>query len=102
METDIRVLKLISLTFSPSPPPYWLKCTNMVIQSSTNSSIPNLILSYQSTYLDYEPFQSGIKATSQIECLAPTTILDSPTLPSLRSILKFSPPAPLTLYNPSP
>src|SRR5438128_1570627 len=102
METDIRVAKLISSTFSPSPPPYWLKCANMVIQSSTNSSISNLILSHRSTYLDYEPFRSGIKAASQLERLAPTTILDSPTLPSLRSILRFSPPAPLTPYNPSP
>src|SRR5438128_2907160 len=102
METDIRVAKLISSTFSPSPPPYWLKCANMVIQSSTNSSISNLILSHRSTYLDYEPFRSGIKAASHLERLAPTSILDSPSLPSLRAILRFSPPTPLTPYNPSP
>src|SRR5438128_5719367 len=79
-----------------------MKCTNMVIQSRTNSSIPKLILSHRTTNLDYEPFRSGIKAAFHLERLAPTTILDSPSLPSLRAILRFSPTTPLTPYNPSP
>jgi len=101
-EINIRTIKLTSVAFSPTSPPYWMKCANMVIQSRTNSSIPHLILTHRTTYLDYEPFRSGIKAASHLEHLAPTTILDSPSLPSLRAILRFSPPTPLTPYNPSP
>ena len=74
----------------------------MVIQSKTNSSIPELILSHRFTLLDYEPYRTGIKAVLHLERQAPTTILDSPSLPSLRSILRFSPPSPLAPYNPSP
>jgi hypothetical protein len=74
----------------------------MIIQSHTGSSIPNLILSHRYSFLDYEPFKSGIKATLHLERLAPTTILDSPTLPLLRSTLRYSPPSPITPYNPSP
>ena len=79
-----------------------MKCANSVIQSRTNSSIPQLIFTHRVTYLDYEPFKSGIQAALQLERQAPTTILDSPSLPSLRSILRFSPPSPILPYNPSP
>src|SRR5437879_362975 len=39
---------------------------------------------HHSTYFNYEPFQSGIniKSACQLEHLAPTTILDSPSLPT--------------------
>src|SRR5438128_7331863 len=101
-EINMRNIKLISAAFSPTSPPYWMKCANMVIHSRTNSSIPHLILTHRTTYLDYEPFRSGIKAASHLERLAPTTILDSPSLPSLRPILLFPPTTPPPPSHPSP
>ena len=83
LEINIRTIKLISSAFSPAPPPYWMKCANHVIQSRIHSSIPQLIISNCHTTIDYEPFRTGILAACQLERLAPTTILDSPSLPTL-------------------
>jgi len=101
LELRIRHAKLISKTFDTLPP-FWCKVLNQFTLSKFSQSLPSCIINKRSTYLPIEPLRSCLNASKLIQQFSPSTILNSPPLPTLRSILTFIPSPPYTPYYPSP
>ena len=102
VEANICSIKIVSTTFYPEPIPYWIRCANLTFQHHNRPSIPCSIITNCGTQLDLEPYRSGINAARQLGNLDSTAIFNSPSLSSLRSILRYHSPSPTTPYNPSP
>lgn len=100
-ECQIRHAKLISRTFDPDPP-FWIKSLNQLAISIFNRSLPACIILQHGTYHNIEPLHSFLNAAKLIEQSSPSTILSSPSLPILRSVLISSPSPPISPYSPFP
>ena len=99
-ELRIRHAKLITKAFDNNPP-YWIQSFNQFTISHFKQSLPLCITNKRSTNLHIEPLRSCLNATKLILQTSPSTILSSPPLPTLRSILIHTPSPPYIPYYPS-
>ena len=99
---EIRLAKTLSQAFSPYTP-FWIHVCNQALQTRPSpSNILQLISQRCSIKLPIEPLRSGLSACRKIENTTPNTISASPSLPTLRNILRpIAPNPPVTITIPS-
>ena len=99
---EIRLAKTLSQAFSPHTP-FWIHVCNYLLQlRPTPSNIIQLITQQRSIQLPIEPLRSGLSACRKIENTLPNSIADTPSLPTLRNILRpTTPNTPNTITIPS-
>ena len=101
LELRIRHAKLISRSFNNNLP-FWIQSLNQFTLSHFHQSLTSCIINKRTTYFHIEPLRSCLNASKLIQQYSPSTILSSPPLPILRSILTLIPSQPFIPYSPSP
>jgi len=99
-ECHIRIAKLIARCFDPEPP-VWIKCLNLLTLNSFQKSLPNLILNNIAPYSAPYPIKSILSSAKKIHLKSPLILATSPSLPSLRNIMRYNSPLPLSPFSPS-
>src|SRR5581483_4544309 len=99
-ECHIRIAKLIARCFDPEPP-VWIKCLNLLTLNSFQKSLPNLILNNIAPYSAPYPIKSILSSAKKIHLKSPLILATSPSLPSLRNIMRYNSPLPLPPFSPS-
>ena len=100
LELRIRHAKLITRVFDNNPP-YWIETLNQFTISHFKQPLPLCITNKKSTNLHIEPLRSCLNAAKLIQQASPSTILSSPQLSTLRSILMDTPSLSYIPYYPS-